>query len=426
MIVRVRPSASVLTLAIACALVGLAAACSTDDDEASRTLRVPADYDTVQAAVDEADDGDLILIEAGVYNESVIVESEGIVIRGVDRNTVILDGEHDRANGIEVIADGVAVENLTIRNYTQNGVIFNGALRAGDAYDASGIGTGDAVLDGYRVSYVTTANNGLYGIYAFASKNGIIEHSLASGHPDSGIYIGQCKPCNAVVRNVIAERNAIGYYGTNASGDVYVVESVFRNNRLGVAPNSQDAELLAPQEETVVAANLVADNDDPLAPAIPEGYFGVGIAVGGGTRNTVVGNRVIGHDGAGIALQRLGTYDPIGNVVRDNDLADNGVDLLYDVPGGAALDNCVSDTTGASSAPANLVELLPCDGAVVATIPPANYRLPAGPADVDHRLIVLPDPQPVMPDAFTAPPRPARGVPTFPDLTRLAVPEAGS
>ena len=113
----------------------------------------------------------------------------------------------------------------------------------------------------------------------------------------------------------IAEFNAIGYYGTNASGGVYVIESVFRNNRLGMTPNSQRMELLAPQVETVIAGNLVVDNDEPRAPAIGAGFFGGGIAIGGGTRNTVLRNRVEGHDGFGIGLIDLNDFDPAENRV---------------------------------------------------------------------------------------------------------------
>ncbi len=192
-------------------------------------------------------------------------------------------------NGFNVTADGVAIENLTVHSYTQNGVLFNGAtgsLADGDVY-----GAGDAVLTGYRASYVTAYNNGLYGIYAFSARDGLIEHVYVSGHPDSGIYVGQCKPCNVVIDAVVAERNAIGYYGTNGSGGIYVVNSLFAHNRLGLAPNSQKVERLSPQAETVVVGNVVIDNDDRETPAIQGGFFGGGIAVGGGTRNTIVRNR---------------------------------------------------------------------------------------------------------------------------------------
>ena len=53
-----------------------------------RVLRVPDDYATIQSAVDEARPGDMVLVGPGVYRESVIVETDQIVIRGLDRNEV--------------------------------------------------------------------------------------------------------------------------------------------------------------------------------------------------------------------------------------------------------------------------------------------------------------------------------------------------
>jgi len=153
------------------ALTSVLTACGPDDS--ARTITVPGDAGTIQAAVDDARPGDTVLIAGGTYNEAVKVTTDGIVIRGEDRNKVVLDGEHRLANGVYVAADGVRVENLTVRSYTQNGVVFNGidAASGGDGVDP-GItyGTDNRALNGYEVRYVTTYNNGLYGIYAFASR----------------------------------------------------------------------------------------------------------------------------------------------------------------------------------------------------------------------------------------------------------------
>ncbi|QIA27667.1 hypothetical protein DYI95_009215 [Thermaerobacter sp. PB12/4term] len=78
------------------------------------TLRVPEDYPTIQAAVDAAEPGDLILVGPGVYREEVVVTKPHLTLRGLDRNRVIIDGEFKRANGIKVLgADDVVVENMT-------------------------------------------------------------------------------------------------------------------------------------------------------------------------------------------------------------------------------------------------------------------------------------------------------------------------
>ena len=382
-------------------LVGaLATVACGSDQPGERLVAVPGDFATISEAVEKARPGTIIEVGPGVYHESIEIDVERITIRGADRNDVVIDGEHRLANGFSVIADDVAVENLTVRNFLQNGIVFNGIMAAsrGEGVDPTvDYGIGDDVLTGYRVSYVTSHNNGLYGIYAFASRGGLIEHSLASGHPDSGIYVGQCRPCDVLITDVIAERNAIGYYGTNASGGVIIASSIFRNNRLGIAPNSQDMERLAPQAEAIVVGNLVENNDDPTAPAIPSGYFGGGIAVGGGTKNVIVRNRIVGHDRAGIELLDLDTFLPIDNRIEGNELADNAVDLAYAVRG--AVDgggNCFIDNTFTSSKPADIERLLPCDATAGSFDVPAPLSLTA-PPKVDYRAVPVPDDQPPMP-----------------------------
>lgn len=375
------------------------ASCGSDSSEA-RVIQVPGDEVTITAAVERARPGDIVLVGAGTYRESVKIYRPGITVRGVDRNRVILDGEHRLANGFFVGADNVAIENLTVHSFTQNGVVFSGIERAsgGKGVDPDVVyGTGDQVLTGYRVSYVTAYNNGLYGVYAFASRNGVIEHTYVSGHPDSGIYIGQCKPCNAVVRNVTAEYNAIGYYGTNASGSVFVVNSVFRHNRLGIAPNSQRAEELAPQEETVVAGNFVSDNADPGAPEIAEGFPGGGIAIGGGTRNAVIRNRVVNNPVVGIAVLSLNDFPPLNNRIEGNVLTGNAKDLVYAPTGVSdAGGNCFVGNTFGTSQPADIERVMPCTGAGTrpSLLPLDRPTAPRGP---DYRDLPAPPSQATMP-----------------------------
>jgi hypothetical protein len=202
-------------------------AASTAPSRPPKTIRVPADSPTIQSAVDLSVTGDLLLIWPGTYREAVEVRTPGITLRGVDRNTVVLDGGDELENGVLVAADGVAVENLTVRRYTFNGVLFTKAYD--DNVDDP---TKHVLLEGYRASYLTLSNNGQYGVYAFFARGGRMDHLYASGHPDSGVYVGQCKPCDAVLTDIVAEQNSIGYEGTNAGGNLFVVNSIWRNNRI--------------------------------------------------------------------------------------------------------------------------------------------------------------------------------------------------
>ena len=136
-----RPHTLTRLLGVLFAFALLASACggdSEDTDSASETdqsdgdegasgttISVPEDHQTIQAAVDAAKPGDMIMIGEGTYNEAVDVETDRLTIRGADRNTTILDGQFKLENGIRVLsAKGVAVENLTARNYTTNGFFW--------------------------------------------------------------------------------------------------------------------------------------------------------------------------------------------------------------------------------------------------------------------------------------------------------------
>jgi hypothetical protein len=377
---------------------------------------VPRDAPTIQAAVDRAQPGGLILISPGVYDEAVLVTTPFLTIRGVDRNRVILDGGFERDDGIQVVeADGVAVENLTVRDYVSNGVLFSSVF-------------------GYRASYVTAYNDGDYGLFAYDSRYGQFDHAFASGHPDSGFYIGQCSPCDAVVTDVIAQDNALGFSGTNAGGGLYVVNSEWRDNMAGIVPNTLDSEEDPPQRGIVVAGNWVHDNDNLHAPAKPLQYpsYGIGIIVNGGRDDLVTQNLVEGHRNFGIAVlpsPDRNLWLTGGNQIRDNVVRDSGdADLVLGWP--AAGGDCFSGNVFSSSLPAAIEWRHGCGswlrdaagGSLGAEIGPLVRFLDArdGVIDVgDWRSQSPPGPQPQMPDARTAPPNPATAGVAVPQHIRI-------
>ena len=311
------------------------------------TRRVPEDHDTIQAAVDAAGPGDLVLVGPGTYREEVKVAVPSVTIRGRDRDRVVVDGEFRRPNGISVTADGVAVENLTVRNALINGLFWTG-------------------VRGYRASYVTAYNNKDYGIYAFDSVDGLFEHSYASGSPDSGFYIGQCHPCDAVIDQVVAEHNALGYSGTNAGGNLQIVRSVWRRNWAGIVPNTLDSELLPPFRQVDIVGNLVEANHNRDAPGVPLEWatFGNGILLGGGNDSRVERNRVVDHTHHGILVtpnldEHLWTSSGnrvVGNVVEGSGRAD----LALAAPAGAG--NCFQGNQARTSIPVGLQAFQRCEG----------------------------------------------------------------
>jgi hypothetical protein len=387
-------------------------------------INVPDDEATVQDAVDASKPGDLILVAPGIYREAVTVgeKHENIVIRGESRAETILDGEFREEpgteNGFKVFADGVAIENLTARNFITNGFFWTG-------------------VDGYRGSYLTAIRNGDYGIYAFDSVNGQFDHSYASGSPDAGFYIGQCRPCNALVVDVEAEWNGLGYSGTNASRKLVIARSTFHDNRGGIAPNSLSGEYLAPQGNNTIVGNHVYDNNNGATAAISiaELATGNGILVAGGNANRVERNLVTGHTTTGIGViplperlldpddPGLENFDARENQVRDNVTEGN----LYDLASLTAIDdaadagdNCFAGNTFTTSEPVGIEQLLPC-GEPSSPDYAADLGKFAGilfmeqPPSADYKLVALPERTdlPEMRKARTAKAHPATNEPSI-------------
>jgi hypothetical protein len=251
-------------------------------------------------------------------------------------------GPMDPQDG-EMTADDVVVENLTVRNYTENGVYWTGGV------------------DGYRASHVVSVNNRIYGIYAFRSIHGRFEHCYASGSDDAGYYIGGVQPGHAVITDCVAERNAQGFSGTNTGGDIVIRDSIWRHNVAAITPNSLDSQRNPPQGHVAggirIEGNEIHDNNNLDAPAGPIAYalFGNGITIPGGTNNDVVDNHIYNQEKYGVAVTPIvddNFYRPRGNAVVGNTIEDSGrADLALAFP---ARDNRFADNEVSSTRPAFL------------------------------------------------------------------------
>lgn len=327
-----------LALCAVSALIGCSPVAAQDDRGlgggagTSEIVRVPADA-TLEEAGRLVAPGGLILISEGTYRQTLEVRSDDVTVRGADRNAVIIDGELTRQSGIIGTGKRFTVENLTVRNFLQNGVLVTGATDesgAGVARGPDGYLPSDVPppVPGYLVQSVTAQNNGLYGIYAFNRTSGVIRDNLASGGSDSGVYIGQCADCDALVEGNVLTSNAVGLEFANAS-NVVVTGNRIVENRLGISVLSNYLEAHGPSASVRVVGNLIADNNNPDTPAQAAGAFGVGIGLGGTVDAEVRSNRIEGNGAAGVWVTSSEDFAPSGNRVSENVWGGNGIDLVY-------------------------------------------------------------------------------------------------
>ncbi len=336
--------------------------------------RSTAYFTTIQAAVNDATKGDWVLIEPGVYDEEVKVEPghEDIYIRGMNRNTVVIDGKNEPckhspcpegSNGIEVFeTSNVWIENLTVANFDREGV--NGA-GGNEIWWNGGAESHKIGAKGWYGSYLTAYDTGFdggYGIFTNNEIDGSWEKIYASGFNDSGMYIGACQECKARVSEAVMENNALGYSGSNAGGKLIIEKSKFVHNTDGIAPNSENPGDGPPPQDgqchrqnvedpnptphiastrikrcTIIRDNTISENNNLTVPANTSAAaapWGTGVELPGDYADLIEHNEIEGNPTDGVlAFEYPNPFPPeadtiyfqlAGNEVADNVFAANG------------------------------------------------------------------------------------------------------
>jgi hypothetical protein len=414
-------------------------------------------YSSIQAAVNAAHPGDWILIDRGVYVGPVVIRTPRLHLRGLNRNKVIIDGRHRVGNGITVFSSGVWIENLTVRNFDRR--TRDDTLNGNEVWwEGAGPASTRVGIHGWWGQYLTAYDTGLkggYGLFASHSVDGFFKHVYASGFNDSGVYIGACRDCRALVQDALVERNALGWSSTNAGGHLVIENSTFRDNGVGIAPDSESEGDLPPPQDgacnagsnrsplpsfagtdiarcTIFEHDVIADNGNLATPAnstLLGAPWGAGVMLPGDYGDLVENDTITGNPTFGVLIfEQPNPYPPtsktiyfqaVGNRVSGNAFTGNGTQ-----PGGAdigleggvfgaqnSVDNCFSGNTFATSIPAGIEGTWGCQNATTPNGGPALFNellTLIGQSGARHsRPQPAPRPQPTMP-------RPCRAVPRNP------------
>lgn len=381
-------------------------------------------YATIQSAVDAANPGDWILVAPGDYHETddldhpplqttwdsgafggVLITKAGLHVRGMDRNTTIIDGDKAGApkpcdpapeyqsygttnaqgeplgrNGIVAYkADNVSIENLTVCNF------LGGAGSAGyQIWWDGGEGSGTIGMKGYWGNYLTATStfyqqptqgaidvNATYGIFSnSAAGPAKWDNVYASNMNDSGAYVGACQQdCDVTIDHSWFEYNALGYSGTNSGGTVIIQNSEFDHNQDGLDTNTQIAGDPPPPQDGrcadgktspitntnscwVFRNNNVHDNnnaDVPAAGSAAQGPVGTGMTISGGRWDTVQNNTFSNNGAWGVLfLPYPDSGTPFGGKTCADyggvqDTSGFGLGCVLDAEGNALIGNTFSN-----------------------------------------------------------------------------------
>jgi hypothetical protein len=380
---------------------------------AGRVLRVgsyrgaPGSFRDVQAAVDAAKPGDWILIGPGDYHEAatrmpagahgddragagVLIQTPRLWIRGMDRNSVWIDGtrigaprcsnadtdqlfgpvdakqEPGGRNGILIYkAPDVIVENLSVCNFLigdlggGNQIWWDGGASTG-TQTSLGVWWGSyltATSSYFKDASTPSAGYGIYSSNTKAPGYGKFAHDYASNMNDSAYYVGACPDCNVTLDDVHGENAPQGYSGTNSGGHVVVENSEFDRNMTGFATGDlNDDDQPSPQDGTcpgnavnpdsargiqrthicwIFINNYVHDNNNANVPvsgiaglAIP----GTGITIYGGRHDVFTNNRITDNGAWGILFTQFPDNEQPPDIAHcggGTDLSTPGSPLCY-------------------------------------------------------------------------------------------------
>lgn len=308
----------------------------------------------------------LILIEPGVYKETIVVDKPGIKLIGKFSfsNAVVIQNPGEENNGIKVSGngDGFVLANVTVKGFERNGVFLDSA-------------------DNYIISHVTAIDNEYYGIFPVHCNHGLIEFCVATGSEDTGIYVGQST--GVQIQFNVAYGNVNGIEIENSS-NVNAVFNEAYDNVTGFLIDLLSGKDVKTSNNVHIRFNHSYNNNhinfadpDALAAAVPSG---LGILILGTDETVAESNTITDNQFAGIAVfstlvlatiagippEELSDIEPNPdgvkirrNILRHNgfnppvipDLPLPGVDLLYD---GSGTNNCWKQNSFKTSYPSPL------------------------------------------------------------------------
>jgi len=318
---------STFRFALALVLV-LAMGLVTATPVAAATINVPADYPTIQEAINAANPGDIIAVAAGTYNESIVVD-KSLTLIGAQANVDPRPSIGGRSGPETIIVNASTALSIRAHNVVVNGFTFESHISSSSPNVVEAIGAEHPQIL-YNIVYNTNPGG--------ASNEGIkVRTSFDSGAVVSYNYVYDIpKPGDAInfdtvnggiisyneVRNIGSDNAAIYIYNSlSTTIERNLVDTTTRNDGIKLGnKGGQDAgktggfilgntvRNTAQDGITVYMSDVVVAGNDVSGSTSENGaiYLAFGISNVTITDNCVQDNNLRTHkhaDAAGILLE---------------------------------------------------------------------------------------------------------------------------
>ncbi len=288
----------------------------------SRELLVPSDYPTIQAAIDSARNGDVIVVSQGSYRENIDFKGKRIIVKGTDStNPIVVTAT--------VIDGGSNGPVVTFKNNESSATIIEGfTITNGWGSSSNGNGGGIAIQSASPL----VRNNAIIGnksasqgggIYVYEGSPTITNNTIAKNEANDyggGIHVERSSL--SLIGNSIESNYARTYGGGGVSAKSSVL-SMTNNALESNRTSSVGGGLYMLDCDLTIVENLIASN---TALDRAGGLYVYGSMCRGEIRsNTIVDNKLgTGSSGWGGGVYLLDTSDQL--LFEDNTILQNTAD----------------------------------------------------------------------------------------------------
>jgi parallel beta-helix repeat protein len=352
-----------LTATVAVLAMGLAAVLPSHSGISAQgaTLAVQPGQ-SIQAAINAAPPGATITVAPGTYHENLLIVKDGITLQGAGAGLTVLEGRNlptPQNVCLTLFVEPVDVENtgingICVANVDQQGhmlsTVHDVRVTGFTVQDFPGVGIVFAYTSRVQADHNVAADNGGYGITAFASQHTRFEDNTVHGSDDAGLYLGDSQDADATIKDNTAYDDRWGVLARDSTGG-RITGNTLHDNCSGLVFLNTGTK--AGVQDWVATNNSTTHNDKscPADSDVPFNLGGLGILIAGGQHIVLVHNTVRANQPSGAPTTLNGV--PVGGIV----VASTAQVSVFGPPyyGSDAADNIIVDNTLTDNTPFDLV-----------------------------------------------------------------------